>query len=398
MNILLINHYGSSPTLNRTMRSFELAKSLVGSGHHVEFVIGGNNPSLGTDKQLYKGSRIWSEEGVKMLLLGLLYHTPKNRILRFISWFQFATKILLLPSKLSQKPDVIIFSSLSLPGVLSSLILARHYGARHVFEVRDIWPLTMQKLLNLGRYNPIIMVLSMIEWLGYRYSDLIVTSMPGGHQWVRQKMGCNHKKTAWIPNGVDLSRFKSLGSVSVFAENIKIIYLGSIGQANSVITLVKAAEILCSHEKLTFEIYGDGPECQNLKDYVGQKELNNIYFGGNVDQSRVSDILHSADILFHGSNDSELYSFGISPNKLSEYMASGRPILNSYSGGFDPISEGNSGLTSKAGDSTALATNILKLAEDSDLRLELGICALQQARDYSYEAVNMKYLELLKSL
>jgi glycosyltransferase involved in cell wall biosynthesis len=189
-----------------------------------------------------------------------------------------------------------------------------------------------------------------------------------------------------------------LSSVRVISEKIKIIYLGSIGQSNSVITLVKAAEILCSHEKFSFEIYGDGPECQNLKDYVAQKQLNNIYFGGNVNQSKVPDILHSADMLFHGSNDSELYSFGISPNKLSEYMAAGRPILNSYSGGFDPISEGNSGLTSKAGDSTALALNILKLGEDSELRLELGNCALQQARDYSYEAVNMKYLNLIKNL
>lgn len=399
MNILLINHYGNSPTLNRSMRTFELAKFLTRFGNHVEFVIGGNNPYLLTDLQLYKGCRKWDEEGVAMLLLGLLYHSPKNKLFRLFGWFQFAIKILLLPSKLTEKPDVIVYSSLSLPGVLSSLVLAKYYGARHVFEVRDIWPLTMQKLLNLRNFHPLVMLLSAIEWAGYRYSDMLITSMPGGYEWIQRKMGPKYENTFWLPNGVDLSRFGESARASMSTENVKVIYLGTIGLANSVITLLEAAVFLADNKNVSFEIYGDGQELQNLKDYKEERKLGNVHFLGSVDQTHVPEILYSADILFHGSNDSELYKFGISPNKLAEYMAAGRPIVNSYSGGFDPISAAKCGITSRAGDGKALASSILKLANDPRFRAELGARGRKVADEqYSYAAVNTSYYELLKQL
>lgn len=377
------------------MRSFELAKFLVRAGCRVDFVIGGNNP-IHKSKIQRGGGWTWYEDGVRVRVVGLINHGSGSRGIRFLSWFQFALKILLLPLRLRNRPDVIIYSSLSLPGVLSSVLLAKYYNARHIFEVRDIWPLTMQHLLKLGRYHPLVMLLSIIEWIGYQYSDLIVTSMPGGINWVRRKMGSEKKQVYWIPNGVDLRRFLGGTSPNCGSTNVSVVYVGSIGQANSVITLVEAAEILRHKREVVFKIYGDGPECEKLKKYVETKKLCNVFFGGNVEQSEVAGILHSADLLYHGSNDSELYEFGISPNKMAEYLASGRPILNSYSGGFDPVSEGRSGLTSRAGDKGALASNILRLAEDPSLRQELGAHAFLQARAYSYESVNSKYLELIE--
>ena len=183
------------------------------------------------------------------------------------------------------------------------------------------------------------------------------------------------------------------------ADNVKVIYLGTVGLANSVITLLEAAVFLVDNKKVSFEIYGDGQELQNLKSYKEKRKLGNVQFLGSVDQTRVPDILYSADILFHGSNDSELYKFGISPNKLSEYMAAGRPIVNSYSGGFDPISAAKCGITTRAGDGKALASSILKLANDPRYRAELGARGRQVAEEqYSYAAVNNSYYELLKKL
>jgi glycosyltransferase involved in cell wall biosynthesis len=398
MNILLINHYGCTPSLGRSMRTFELAQYLYKRGHSVEFIVGGNNPVISLEKKLRNGYKSWTEDGVDVLMLGLWKYTQGNNFLRVLFWFQMLLKILLLPNKLKRKPDIIIYSSLSLPGVFASLLISKIYNVPHIFEVRDIWPMTLSKLKKLPPYHPVVFILSCFEWIGYKYSDAIVTSMPGGIDRVREVLSSDSKKVNWIPNGVTMARF-TLQADRTKNSIVKVVYLGTIGIANSLITLVKAAEALAEYKSVCFEIYGDGPERVFLQDYIDKNNLINIIFKGSVAQLEVPSILNCADILFHGSNDSELYKFGISPNKLSEYMAAGRPILNSYSGGYDPVIEGDSGLSSKAGDIPALVANIKTLAENYDLRILLGKNARQQAiYTYDYDIVNGKYLALINNV
>ena len=53
-----------------------------------------------------------------------------------------------------------------------------------VFEIRDIWPLTLVEEGKYSRLNPIYCVLRLLELCGYKYADLIVGTMPNLKQHV----------------------------------------------------------------------------------------------------------------------------------------------------------------------------------------------------------------------
>ncbi len=61
-----------------------------------------------------------------------------------------------------------------------------------------------------------------------------------------------------------------------------------------------------------------------------------------------------------------LYEYGVAANKLFDYLYSGKPIINAYSGGYDLITRYRAGLTVPAEDAESLGKAILQLA-DSDL-------------------------------
>ena len=58
-----------------------------------------------------------------------------------ISWFDFDLKLFRFFRHVS--PDVVLVSSLSLTSIIFGLYIRARHGSRLVFEVRDIWPLTM---------------------------------------------------------------------------------------------------------------------------------------------------------------------------------------------------------------------------------------------------------------
>jgi L-malate glycosyltransferase len=69
------------------------------------------------------------------------------------------------------------------------------------------------------------------------------------------------------------------------------------------------------------------------------------------------------------------------PLTLIEGMAAGLPVLATRVGGIpEVVVEGETGLLAPAGDADALAAQVLRLAEDRDLRERLGRAGRERAR------------------
>ena len=62
---------------------------------------------------------------------------------RILSWIDFEIKLWLMPKNILPKPDIVIVSSLSLFTILNGYCLKKRFGCKLVFEIRDIWPLTI---------------------------------------------------------------------------------------------------------------------------------------------------------------------------------------------------------------------------------------------------------------
>ena len=54
--------------------------------------------------------------------------------------------------------------------------MKRGYSSKLVFEVRDIWPMVLLKWDSVKSIR--LLLTSRIEWLGYKFSDEIVGTMP----------------------------------------------------------------------------------------------------------------------------------------------------------------------------------------------------------------------------
>ena len=127
-------------------------------------------------------------------------------------------------------------------------------------------------------------------------------------------------------NGITKQQFQDLIAIPVKKQgNFTVSYVGKVGLAQNLETLVLAAEKL---KDVNFNIVGYGPECAKLEGIVLTKKLTNVTFYGNVGWTDVVDFYQKSDVLYAQLQDS--FS-GAMPSKLYQYLNAGRFII--YGGG-----------------------------------------------------------------
>ena len=406
MNILFINHYSITPSKGGASRHYEIGKRLSRKGHDITLIGGCYHHHLKKNKYLHASHEILEEDGIRVIWLRLKSYSKPQGFQRFLNWFTFALKILLLDRRSYNRPDIIYYSSISLIGVISAFILSRIHNAKLVFEVRDIWPLSIQELKGVSRFSPPIILLRMIEKFGYKRADLIVSTIPGLTKHL-VKSGITNKQSFHSPNGIENIQYPDIFS-PVF-EEIKerqgscfvVGYAGSIGTPNGVETLLEAARLLEGETDIFFTIVGDGPRKQDLLSLSKKYRLRNIFFAERVPRQEVHQIIDSFDIAFHGQSIiTSLYDYGISPNKMADYMMHGKPVVNAYSGGEDPVKIFNCGMTVAALDYEGVASCILELKNmDKERFSEMSANGRAAIIDtYDYDVISCRLEEQLENL
>ena len=325
---------------------------------------------------------------------------PKS-LSRMINWVIFELKLFLLNKKLFSKPDVIIISSLSILTILNGIYLKRKYNCKLIFEIRDIWPLTLIELGNYSHKNPLIIFLKFIEKLGYKKSDHIVGTMPKIDRHVHNVLGFS-KPTHCIPMGVTEELFQNKYQIPGFIQKhlksstFNIIYSGKIGMTNALSTFFKAAQILKNDLNIKFVLIGDGPDRKKFIKNFGN--LQNIIYFNKTKRNEMLSILSLASVAYFSTLKSKVYDYGQSANKLIDYMASGKPIIASYSGYQSMINEAKCGYFLPAEDERALVNKILELKEMNKQELQaIGLRGkkwLLENRQYSKLAD--KYLNIME--
>lgn len=138
---------------------------------------------------------------LKYIWIKTLKYKKSASLKRILSWFDFEIKLFLMNRSKLRRPDVVVVSSLSLFTILYGIFLKKKYGAKLIFEVRDIHPLTLVAECGISRWNPIIILMSKIEKLGYKKADLITGTMPNLKEHVREILG-SEKDTFHSPLGI----------------------------------------------------------------------------------------------------------------------------------------------------------------------------------------------------
>ncbi len=282
--------------------------------------------------------------------------------------FEFTAKLFFLRRYLDDTPDVIIVSSLSIYPVLPGIYLKhslRRSGVKFVFEVRDIWPLTLTEIGGYSKYHPFVKFTSLVEKLGYSNADYVISVLADLDKHIGHRVN-RTPPFKWIPNGVNknfnfhLEPPKDLvGKLS--KDNLIIGYIGALGVANAMKVFIESAKLLSHRKNITFLIVGDGYQKSELLEL--SKGYDNIIFYPRVSKNNVGSILNIMDVLFLSfNNNPNLYQYGISPNKLYEYMLASKPILCSMPSLItDFISDTGSGILVPPNNPQALADAISSL-------------------------------------
>lgn len=332
--------YGSNP------RWFELGKRLAKNGHNIEIITSDSNH--GSSFRVKNGKLdCFARDNVTFSILKTYQYKKTASVARVFSWFAFDCR--LFRYKRHIKTDVVIISSLSLTSILFGLYLQTFKKAKLVFEVRDIWPLTLSAEGRFSRCHPLYIYLRGLEIWGYKAADLIVGTMPNLKQHVIES-GVR-KNDAFFHTcgiGIDPERAKMVPDF-VFPKSVrqnlkdKIVvgYCGSIGLTNNLKDFIQYIKTNTSPD-VAFVIAGDGADKEGYeKQLAGYK---NIYFLGSIAPQDVQSLLRSCDILFLATMPSKVWEYGQSMNKIVDYMLAGKFIVAQYEGYPSMINEADCGV------------------------------------------------------
>jgi len=407
MNILLINHYAGSPQYGMEYRPYYLAKEWANMGHRVA-IVSASFSHLRSKQPNVKGNIN------KELIDNILYNwikTPSyegNNFKRILNILTFISKLMFLSKRLSSqfKPDVVIASSTYPLDIFPAYLISRFSKAKLIFEVHDLWPLTPIELGRMPKWHPFIVGMQIAEDFAYKNADKVVSILPKALDYMVSR-GLDPKKFVHIPNGIDINEWQLLNT-QLPEEYKKVIdklkkerkflvgYAGSFGIANALDYFVKSATYL-KNLPVVLVLIGQGPERKNLQKYVELNKLNNVIFLPPVSKNLIPLLLKEMDILYIGWRRNKLYRYGVSPNKLFDYMMAGKPIIHAIEAGNDLVKESGCGISIPPEDPIAIAEAIKKLIEMSPTeREEMGKRGKEYViKNHDYKVLAQKFLEAI---
>lgn len=303
------------------------------------------------------------------------------------------------------KPDIIFASSVHPLTLMAGEKLARSWKIPCVCEVRDLWPEVFFYAGAVRRDSLLGRALMMGEHNIYRRADALVFLKPGDHEYIIENgWDTEHggdidmSRCFYINNGIDFHAFQMQRTSEAFedpdldCEKNLFIYTGTIRPTNNVDALVEAASLLRDREDIEILVYGSGSELERLKNRVYDMGLSNIVFKGFVEKRKIPFILSRAKgtILNYTSNGYN-WNRGNSSNKLFEYMAAGKPVIQTVKMAFSPVDELHCGISLDEGTPEGIAAAIERICALNQAEYD-DLCrrAKEGAKSYDFSALTDK--------
>ncbi len=407
MNILLINHYAGSPDHGMEYRPYYIAREWVKNGHTVTIL-------AASYSHLRSKNPVVQQPLLEEIIDGVHYKwicTPSyegNGLGRIRNMLSFIAQSRAHLRKIThvQKYDAVIASSTYPLDIYLARMLQKKTNAKFVFEVHDLWPLSPMELGNIPSWHPYIMLMQKAENDAYRYCDKVVSILPCALEHMVQH-GLQPDKFVHIPNGIYVDDWEDKGNLPFEHRNIInelkeekrfiVGYAGAHGIANSLHTLIDAAE-KCRNDNVVFILVGQGPEKRDLQMEVEKRGLGNVALLPAVNKTEVASLLELFDVCFIAWQRNKLYRFGISPNKLMDYMMAAKPIIHAVEAGNDPVKEAGCGISVPPEDPGAVADAIKKLAAMSEVeREQMGLRGREYVlNNHDYRVIARRFLEVLE--
>lgn len=380
MHVLFLSHYFPPEVNAPANRTFEHARRWVADGHQVTVITGIPNHPKGVIFPGYENRWLQEEQmdGIRVIRTWVFLGPPDAAWARSINYLVYLFTALFAALRV-KSPDVVVATTPQFFCGVAGLLVARIKRRPFVLEVRDLWPDSIIQLLGLDS-RIVIGVLEWIERQLYRSTAGIVVNSPAFLDHIAT-FGVPRERMALIYNGVDPSVFELRGrDESLLREyglqgKFLVGYVGTLGMAHGLVTVLEAAEKLRDVPDLVFVLIGDGADRVHLELEVEKRGLDNVRLIGLRPRAEIPSWIASLDVSLVLLRDIAVLETVI-PSKIFETLAEARPVVLAARGWIRKLVEdANAGYVIDPEDSDALATAIRhKRAhpEDAARRAEAG--------------------------
>ncbi len=413
--IWIWNHYGTRMFFSKGGRHYCFAKYLSKLGYKVTIfcasTLHNSDENLISDKCLYLEKK---DSYVRFVFVKSSNYKGNglDRILNMGSFYKNIFKVASIYIQNEGKPNVILASSMHPLTLVAGIKFGRKNKIPCICEVRDLWPASI--VAYSKRFTDRSIIIKILyrgeRWI-YKKADALIFTMEGGFDYLKDKGWLKYidsNKVFNINNGVDIEAFKENISNFVFDDadldnnnKFKVVYAGSIRRVNNVGFLVECAKEFQDrkNERILFIIYGDGNELEFLRQRTEELKLKNILFKGRVSKQYIPSILSRSDLNLVNADQNirNVIKYGNSSNKLFEYLASGKPVLCSFSEEkYSIIEKNKAGIARDITDPKKYCDIIEDICNyPLDKYLEICSYAKQAAEQYSFKKLTEDLIHVL---
>ena len=406
--IWIINHYAMAPSQGGLSRHFYFSKYLAQKGDTVRIFT--SSAIHNTDVNMIKPEEktLFKEIEVDGQIFTYIKSSQYkgNGFGRIKNMLGFAFSLKKIKKAYgSEKPDVIYTSSPDLFTAYYAEKLAKKMKVPCVVEIRDLWPLSIVEYKNISPKNPIIVALYMLEKKIYKRADAIVFTMPGGKDYIKDKKwekAVSASKIFNVNNGIDaLGQESDLKNYEYHdidlddKKSFKVVYTGSIREVNNLSALLDCAKLL-KDDNVKFILFGDGSQRAELEKRAADENISNVVFKGYVDKKYIPSVCSKADVNFINVKPTGVSKYGVSWNKLFDYMNAEKPVLSNVKVNYDFIEKYSCGIACEKQDAQTVKDAILQIKNlPEDEYVKMCRNAKQGAKDFDFKSLTEKFDEVL---
>jgi glycosyltransferase involved in cell wall biosynthesis len=409
VRILYVSHYFPPEMGAPAGRVAGLSRAWAAAGHDVHVLTGFPHHPTGRIHPEYRrafrrGFLREDDRGVQVHRTWIFPAANRGKVRRSLNYSSFMVSAAVVGSLRLPRPDVIVATSPQLLCAAAGGLLARRFGVPLVMEVRDLWPESLVAVGASRSRSPLVGALERLATALYRRAAHIVTVTDAQRAAIASG-GVPPQRISVVPNGVDRA-FLEAGAAARAATpdscsegRFVVTYIGTIGMAHHLETLLEAAALLRHDPRFVFRLVGEGARRQFLEEQARAAGLSNLQFCGEqprgdvprwiADSSACAVLLRRSDV-FHT----------VVPSKILEIMAVGRPILLGVQGEASAlVDRAGAGVLLEPENAPQLAAAIRSLAQNPGLCRSLGENGRKfVAAEFARETLAERYAALLSSL
>lgn len=384
MKFLVIGlNYNPEPT-GVAIYTAELCQELVALGHQVQVVCAAPYYPQWRTYTGYRGLR-WArtiERNVAVWRCPIYVPATVSgtkRILHYVSFLASAF-VPTLWSAIRMRPDFVINVAPTLIGAPAGLLAARLVGSQTLLHVQDF---EVEAGFATGQMN----AMSRFARLAMRFGDAMIRAHDRVTSISPAMTRKLNEKRAPRTDAYELRNWADIAQVvphdmSPYREKWRIatphvaLYSGSIARKQGLEMLIDVARRLEHRRDITFLICGNGPYRTELEHSA--RDAANVMFQDLQPKENLGALLNLATIhLLPQKRDAADL---VLPSKLTNMLASGRPVVAGAAAGTGLADEiQGCGIATEPENVTAMADAIVALLDDPDSYSKLGQAARARA-------------------